>query len=302
MARSQAGTIAGEALAHRMAPGHPYGWSLPDAREVETTTAAQLRRLHGDRVRPAGATLVIVGDVTANSALDIAERSLGDWVGAASTARIDAPPPLRRLPLLVIDRPGSVQTSLRFGGAALNRLDPGYAALQLANLIFGGYFSSRWVENIREDKGYTYSPRSGLDHSQLVSYFTAGADVATEVTAPAMVETLYELGRMSSLPVTETELESVRQYAIGTQALSTATQAGLASTISMLAGAGAGVDWLAEHRSRLATVTIDDVAEAAAKFLAPQRLIGVAVGDAAAITAPLANICDIEVAAPNADQ
>jgi predicted Zn-dependent peptidase len=179
------------------------------------------------------------------------------------------------------------------GTPALTRTDPRYPALQLANLVFGGYFSSRWVENIREDKGYTYSPRSALDHAKLGSRFTASADVATEVTAPAVLETLYELGKISSLPVTENELESVRQYAIGTMALAISTQAGLASTLSGLLAAGLDLDWWVRHRERLATVRIDQAAEVAAEYLAPRKMVAVAVGDADQITGPLSGITDV---------
>ena len=294
IAQSQPGVIANEALGKRMAPGHPYGVRCLVAGEVEATTAARLRKLHGDLVRPEGAFLIIVGDVSPARALDSAERALADWTGTPVKQKVPSLPELRSLPLLIVNRPGSVQTSLRFGGDAVPRGDERYPALQLANLAFGGYFSSRWVENIREDKGYTYSPRSGLEHATLGSSFSAAADVATEVTAPAVLETLYELGRISSLPVTDAELEAVRQYAIGTLSLSISTQAGLASTLSALLGAGLDLDWLNSHRQRLTDVTVDEVAAAAAQFLAPRKLVGVAVGDADRITSALAAIVDIE--------
>ena len=114
---------------------------------------------------------------------------------------------------------------------AVPRTHPDHAHLQLANLVFGGYFSSRWVENIREDKGYTYGPHSLVEHSVAGSALTVSAEVATEVTAPALLETWYELGRMATLPITAAELENVRQYAVGSLALSISTQAGLASTL-----------------------------------------------------------------------
>jgi zinc protease len=189
---------------------------------------------------------------------------------------------------LVVDRPGSVQSSLRLGSSAVARFDDRYPALQLANLIFGGYFSSRWTENIREDKGYTYGPHSRIDHHVLGSSLLFDVEVATEVTAPAVVETRYELGRIASLPVSAEEVDTVRQYAIGTLAISTATQSGLASTLSGLAGAGLGLDWLAEHPRQLSAVGVEEVSAAATEFLAPARLTQVVVGEAAAITAPLA--------------
>lgn len=294
MSRSQAGVIAGEALADRMSRGHPYGRTLPDAPSVAATTAAQLRSLHAGLVRPEGALLVIVGDITPARALAAAESALDGWTGAAPAVQTPPLPPITERPLLIVDRPGSVQTAFRFGGPGLPRQDERFPAFQLANLIFGGYFSSRWVENIRERKGFSYSPRSGIEHAKLRSSFTVSADVATEVTAPALLETFYELGRMASSPVTEAELESVRQYAIGTLALSTATQAGLATTASGLLGTGVELEWLASHPLRLAKVSVAEVAEVAAEFLAPRRLVGVAVGDAGAITAPLAGIVEVE--------
>jgi predicted Zn-dependent peptidase len=198
------------------------------------------------------------------------------------------------LPLLVVDRPGSVQSSFRFATMAVPRTDPDYPAVQLANLVFGGYFSSRWVENLREDKGYTYGPHSRIDHQTLGSVLTLDAEVATEVTAPSLLETVYELGRIASLPVRAEEVDAVRQYAIGSLALSTATQAGLAITLSALSAFGLGLDWIVEHPARLQKVTVDDVSAAAAKYLAPTRFTSVVVGDAATISSPLAALGPIE--------
>jgi len=294
VSRSQAGTIAGEALAARLAPGHPYGRTLPDLDQVASITAAQLRGLHRSMVRPAQATLVLVGDLSPARALAAADRAFAEWTGEPTASRQSPPPAITAGPVQVLDRPGSVQTSFRFGGPALPRDHADYPALQLANLAFGGYFSSRWVENIRESKGYSYSPRSLIDHARLGSTFQAVADVATEVTAPAVLETLYELGRVASLPITPTELDSVQQYAIGSLALATATQSGLASQLSALLGVGLSSDWLFDHPARLLAVTAEQVAEVAARFLAPRGLVGVAVGDAETISGPLSAIVEID--------
>jgi len=294
IARSRAGTIASERLALRMWGEHPYAIDLPQVDAVRDTSRAQVRALHRDRVRPDGAVLVIVGDVSPNRVLDQVETALGSWTGNAPKPRIPKLPQPLGGPLLVVDRAGSVQTSLRMGTSALTRTDEGYPALQLANLIFGGYFSSRWTENIREDKGYTYGPHSRIDHHVLGSTLMLDVEVATEVTAPAILETRYELGRIASLPVTDTELASVRQYAIGTHALSTSTQAGLASTIAALSAFGLGLEWVLDHPARLSTVTIDDVSAAAHEFFAPSRFASVVVGDSAAISGPLAALGPIE--------
>ncbi len=294
IARSRAGTIASEGLARRMWGEHPYALDLPQVDAVRDTTRAQVRALHRDRVRPDGAVLVVVGDVSPARVLDQVEKALADWTGDAPKPRIPKLPDPSGGPLLVVDRAGSVQTSVRMGTSAVTRTDERYPALQLANLVFGGYFSSRWTENIREDKGYTYGPHSRIDHHVLGSTLMLDVEVATEVTAPAMLETVYELGKIASLPVTENELDSVRQYAIGTLALSTSTQAGVASTVAALSAFGLGLDWVLEHPKRLSAVTIDDVAVAAHEFFAPSRFTSVLVGDAAAIADPLAALGPIE--------
>lgn len=294
IARSRAGVVAAEHLALRMWGRHPYALDLPQADAVRATTAAHVRALHRDRVKPDGATLVIVGDVSPARVLDRAERALAPWTGAAKRARVPALPTPSPGPLLVVDRPGSVQSSLRMGTAALPRTDERYPALQLANLIFGGYFSSRWTANIREDKGYTYGPHSRIDHHALGSTLMFDVEVASEVTAPALLETRYELGRIASLPVTDGEVDAVRQYAIGNLAMATATQSGLASTLSALIGTGAGAEWLTEHAKRLAATDLDAVSAAAAEFFAPARLTSVIVGDASSIAGPLAALGPIE--------
>jgi zinc protease len=288
IARSRAGVIASEALAHRMWGEHPYARELPQPDAVAAVTPAQLRRLHEQQVRPGGAVLVLVGDVSPKRALDQVEAALSGWTGSPPAMRIPALPNPATGPLLVVDRPGSVQSSIRMGAPAVSRSDDRFPALQLANLVFGGYFSSRWTENLREDKGYTYGPHSRVEHNVLGSSLLLDVEVATEVTAPALLETRYELGRIASLPVTEAEVDAVRQYAIGTLALSTATQAGLASTLASLAAFGLGLDWIAEHPQRLAAVGVKEVSAAAAGFFAPARLVEVVVGDVGMITAPLA--------------
>jgi predicted Zn-dependent peptidase len=189
-----------------------------------------------------------------------------------------------------------VQTTIRFGGAAPSRSADDYAATALANLVFGGYFSSRWVSNIREDKGYTYSPHSGVDHPTAGSRLVAGADVATEVTAPALLESLYELGRIATVPVGQDELDQARRYAIGTLALGTASQAGLAGLVSQLAGSGLGIGWLRDHVAALEAVTVDDVLAAAARWFAPSVLTPVLVGDAAVVGDSVRALVDVDTA------
>ncbi len=285
IARSQPAVQAREALLSRLYGKHPYAFELPEPPALEEVTAKQLRTLHSKAVTPAGAVLTLVGDLRPAAALDAVEAALGEWSGSAPAPMPDVP---SHVPggVTIVDRPGAVQTNIRLAGPTLPRTAPNYAALQVANVVFGGYFSSRLVNNIREDKGYTYSPRSGIEHAIAASRFVVAADVATGVTGPALLEVLYELGRVALLPLGEDELAAARRYAAGTLALSTATSSGLASTLSMLAGFGLEPGYLREHSAALGKVDAEAVAAIADQF-APTRLAAVLLGDAGVITEPV---------------
>jgi predicted Zn-dependent peptidase len=176
-----------------------------------------------------------------------------------------------------------VQSNIRLAGRAVPRSHGDFPALALANAIYGGYFTSRLVDNIRERRGYTYSPGSSIEHRQAASAFTVSADVGTEVTAAALVEIRYELGRMVATDVTQEEVDAARRYLQGTLAMSIQTQAGLSSYLATLTTSGLGVDFLRDYPSALERVTIDAIRQTAVSYLAPARLLTVIVGDAGAV-------------------
>jgi predicted Zn-dependent peptidase len=295
IALSQPGVIARSALAARRYGDHPYAITLPEPELVTAVDGEALRELHRTRVLPAGSTLVLVGDLDPASAADVVAGALGDWAGSGHAVEAPPAPDLRAPGVELVDRPAAVQSNIRLGGPAPGRTDPDLAAVRLANMIYGGYFSSRLVENIRERRGYTYSPRSSVDHQVAGSSFLVEADVATEVTGPALLETWYELGRMALLPVTAAELDGARRYILGSMALSTATHAGLASTLSALVGAGLPPGWLAEHQQALAAVTVDEVQEASRRYLASSGLTAVVLGDAGRVAGQLEALASVTV-------
>lgn len=288
IARSQPAHLVRVALLRRIFGGHPYAVQTPEPEDVRAVGQVALRELHHRQVRPAGATLTLVGDVEPEAALDSAAKALAGWEGGDAPVALPPIPPLRPGPLVLADRPGSVQSSLRLALPAVDRSHPDHAPLQLANLVFGGYFSSRWVENIREEKGYSYGPYSIVDHSVAGSVAVVAAEVATEVTAPALLETLYELGRMATVPVTPAELDQARQYLLGTLQLGMSTQAGLANWASTYAGFGLRLDHLARYAAKVVEATVDDVSGAAARYLAPAGAAMVVLGDADEVESRLA--------------
>ncbi len=281
MARAQPSMIAREALQRHRYGDHPFTRETPQAADVETVTVDEVRAMHRDSVLPRGSVLVFVGDVEPDKAVAKIAAGLAGWTSEKSAVELPDLPDVVGGDLLFVPRPGAVQSQLRLSAQAITRTDPRYPALQLANLVFGGFFSSRLVENIREDKGYTYHARSALEFTPSGATLLIDADTASDVTAPALLETRYELGRLGVVPPTATEVETVRQYAIGTLLIATASQTGLASQLAALAPLGLSAEWLVEHPARLAEVTAEQIADAALEFFAPTRFTGVIVGDVA---------------------
>ncbi|MDL5157253.1 M16 family metallopeptidase [Actinomycetospora termitidis] len=281
VASAQPSVIARRALQRHRYGDHPVTREMPEVDDVASVTPDDLLATHRRKVVPRGSVLVLVGDIDPTTAVAAAEAALASWDAPGEAGLLPSLPALHGSELLLVDRPGAVQSQLRLSAAAVARTDPRYPALQLANLAFGGYFSSRLVENLREDKGYTYHASSSLEFDPYGAALLVETDCASEVTAPALLEMRYELGRAAVVPPSESELESARRYAVGSLLISLNTQAGLASTLAGLAGVGLDSGWVREHPRRLEAVTPDEVAAAAVEFLAPSRFTGVVVADAA---------------------
>jgi predicted Zn-dependent peptidase len=273
---------------------HPYGHQQPTAAEMAAVEREAVLALHAARVHPNGARLIIVGDIDTDATGAAVEKALGDWNGAGVPRRMEPLPDLVSGPLVLVDRPGSVQSAIRVAYPAVERTHADNAAQHLANLIFGGYFSSRLVMNLRETKGYGYSPRSRVDHSPAGSIQLAAVDVATEVTGPALQEVRNELRGMAERPPAADELDLARRYALGSVKLATATQAGVANYISVLAASDLPLSWLAEHSEQMREVTPADIQRVAAERFDPDRAVTVVLGDGGEIREPLAAFGEIE--------
>jgi predicted Zn-dependent peptidase len=297
IAGSQPETRARYALAQRLFPGHPYGQSLPTPDLVAPITRAQVRKFQKTMVTPNAALIVLVGDMPPAKMVAAVDKAIGRWSGTRRVGRTPVPAPVTPGPIQVVHHPGAVQTSMRLGGIGVNRAAADFPALMLALVILGGGFTSRLNHNLREDKGYTYGAGAGMSHNLAATQITVSADVQTAVTAPAFVETMYELGRMATLPVSEDELAAAKRYIAGSLALSVQTQAGLASYLTTLAVAGLDVSFLRDLPLAADKLTVEDIAAASAKYLAPSVLAPVLLGDADQIADSVALLGASEVLA-----
>lgn len=305
IARNEPSRIASNALRKAMFGRHPYGRATPPPRAVAEVSRTGLHALHRRVVRAGGSRFVMVSDMTAERVMRALERNFGDSSNGAVPAHWLRPAsPLKKSPrmaaarrVVLVDRPGAVQSTIRIGMPAPKRAEPGYYGLLLANTCFGGYFSSRLVENVREDKGYAYGIGSRISHRNLASTLTVSTDVATEVTGRALVEIFYEMDRLAVVPPDDRELESAKRYLVGATALSLDTSSGLADSLDSLLADGLDERYLNDLADRVEAVTRDEVVEAAATWIDRRKAVVVVVGDARRVAKDLERACrsDVEI-------
>jgi predicted Zn-dependent peptidase len=224
------------------------------------------------------------------------EDIFGSWsTGPVEDAPNPALPELQGRRVYLVDLPGSVQTQLLVGNRAITRKNPDWLRLTLANSIYGGAFNSRLVMNIREEKGYTYSPRSAAHPLRQHGYFSISAAVRNDVVAAALTEIFYEVDRMRSTPVGEEELADARNYMTGVFSLGLATQDGLASQLASATLERMPEDYLETYRERILKLTSADVLDAAQKYFDSANAQIVVVGDRSKIEAQAAPFGNMEV-------
>ena len=263
---------------------HPYGVISPTAAMVEQATPDSLRRLYGQTFEPDHAVLVVVGAFNPSAVLAAVHSAFDGWTAAqpgSGSASLAAPEPASTpgKKIFFVPRPGSVQTALLLGAPAPIRTDSDYSAFEVANAIYGGMFGSRLTNNIREDKGYTYTPYSYLDVHQNAGVVLTGADVRNAVTGPAYKETVFELNRMATTPVSEQELTSAKRYLLGTLGFRLQSRASVALRLANLWVDGLDAQFIRKDADGIMSSTSSQVQQASSRYLAPEKMIVVAVGE-----------------------
>ena len=278
--RSTPDFLANERLQKALYGNHPYSFVVAEPAAIAKLTQEQLRAFDAAHYAPNNAHLIVVGDVDEQAMKSELRKAFGDW------AKVTMPPAATpatskrdRRHIDFIDRPGSVQSSIYIGALAAPRKSPDYLAVRTANMILGGAFYSRLTRNIREQKGYTYSPFSEADLRRTAGAFYMAASVRNEVTGPTILEMLYELDRMRIAPVTDEELASAKTFSIGNMAIELATQSGLASRVDTVYTYDLPHDFLEQFAPRVAALTPLDIRKAAAKYFDTYRSAVVIVGD-----------------------
>jgi zinc protease len=294
--RTSPGFLASERLRKVLFGAHPYARISPSEQQVADYKREDLERVYGEIYTPGNALLVIVGDFDSQAMLMTVEKVFGDWKGKKPAAKeTPALPTFNGRRICLVHNPGSVQTQILLGCHAITRKHPDWIRLGLANSLYGGAFNSRLVMNIREDKGYTYSPRSGVSSLQQHGYFSVSAAVRNDVVSASLTEIFYEIDKLRSLPVPVAELSDAQNYLTGVFSMGLATQDGLLSQFSTVELHELPTDYLETYRDKVRALTSTDLLAVARKYFDSANMQIVVVGDRAQIEEQAKLFGEIEI-------
>lgn len=268
----------------------PYGTEVDGTEE----SIARIRRshcgtFHRTHFTAANAFVVAAGDVDAATLVGMLEERFGAWAGERPAPVAWTSPELGRTPrVVVVDRPEAMQSAIRMGTLAVARRDDDFIPLVMLHTLFGGFFNSRINHNLRERNGYTYGAGSTIEALAMPGTFSIRAAVGTEVTGAAVAEIFDELLTISSEPISEEELVMVRNYILGSQSLQIETPGQVAGFVRTIALYELPHDYYVQFPNLIRAVTRERILEVAERYVRPDRMIVVVVGDSAAIAPALA--------------
>ena len=294
--RTQPGFLAGERLRKVLFGAHPYAQVSPSEAQVAAYQREDMQSVYREFYTPQNALLLLVGDFGPKEMLQRIEKVFGSWGGnKPGTKAFPLPANPRGRRIYLVHVPGAVQTQILAGCHAITRKHADWIKLGLTNSLYGGAFNSRLVMNIREDKGYTYSPRSAVNALRQHGYFSISAAVRNEVVAASLTEMFYELDKLRSLPVPESELSDAQNYLSGVFSLGLATQDGLLSQFSNVAQNELPDDYLETYRAKVRAITPEELLATARKYLDSANLQIVLAGDRTQIESQAALFGEVEV-------
>ena len=273
---------------------HPYARTSETEASLKAMDRAKLVAFHGSHYRPNNAFLLIVGAIEPEAMMTAVSKAFGGWERGEVPAPAFAPPPgLSGRKVIFVQRPNSIQSSISLGNLAVKRSDPRWYELTLANTIYGGAFNSRIVRNIREEKGYTYSPQSALTGFADAGFYRFAADVRNEVTGATLTEVFKEIDKMRAEGSDGGELQGAKSYLRGIFPIQTATQTGLSATLNNVYVFGLPKDYPETFRAKIAAVTPAAVKGAAATLFGSENSVIAIVGDYAKVKDQLAGYTNI---------
>lgn len=278
LARSRPGTQAQEKLLGAVYPGQAYGRPLPTDAQVDALTAEQARAFYQAEFGAGRTAIFVAGRFDPASVRQAVETNWNAWP-AGPAPRLVTARPATQSTLLTQDRPDAPQSTLLLGLPVADPTSPDYIPLRVTNSLLGGSFGSRITRNIREDKGYTYSPYSYLDADYHTALWVEAADVTTKDTYNSLKEIVKEVDRLQKTPPTADELRGIQNYEVGTFVLRNSSPGGIVSQLASMHLQGQPDTYLTEQVQNLNAVTPQQVSAMTRKYIRPEAMTTVVVGD-----------------------
>jgi len=261
---------------------HPYGYGQlgtePAIRAVTRDDLYQFWRRH---YLPANAALIVSGDITLDELRALATARFGAWPRGEAAPAIPGDPDGTRARLVLVDKPGAPQTALRVTLLAANRKTPDYPALQVMNAALGGLFSSRINLNLREDKGYSYGVFSSFRYDRTPGPFVIAGSVRTDVTGASVSEIFKEVKAIRAAPLPQAELLGARDSQVYSLPGQFETNSAIGASLAELYVFDLPQDYWRTLPEQFRRVTAQQAQAAANKYLVPERMKVIAVGDRA---------------------
>lgn len=258
ISKSQPGALTLERFRQMMYGDHPYGRIFPTTEMVQSYSIEQVRAFYKNNFGAARTNVYVTGRFD-TKAMETALRQAFDGWSKGPAPLVNIPRPVAQKQFHLIDRPGAAQSTIYVGLPVINPSDKEYVPLLVTNALLGGSFGSRITSNIREDKGYTYSPSSQISSRYRDAYWVEVADVTTDVTGPSLKEIFYEINRLQNEPPPADELKGIQNYLSGTFVLQNSSRGGIINQLSFLNLHGLKDDYLMNYVKNVHTVTPKDV-------------------------------------------
>ena len=257
---------------------HPYGRVFPTEAMIASYTLPQVRQFYTSTYGAARSRLYVVGQFDA-AAMEAAIRKAFDGWAKGTPAATAAPKPSSTRIVHLIDRPGAPQSTILLGMPTIDPSSDDFVALTVMDALLGGAFASRITRNIREDKGYTYSPYSEISTRYRDAYWAENADVTTAQTGLSLKEIFAEIDRLQARPPDAKELAGIQNYLAGTYVLQNSSRAGITAQLQYVDLHGLPATYPNTYVKKVYAVTPEQVTEAAKKYLKDEQATIVIVGD-----------------------
>jgi len=296
VALSQPQQVALDKFRAALYPDHPYGRVFPTDEMIKGFTAAQVRAFYASSYGASRARLYVVGRFDMAAVENAIKKHFSEWAPGQKPA---AQPPKASSSRVVylVDRPGAVQSTILLGVPVVDPSSPDFIPLTVMDALLGGAFASRITKNIREDKGYTYSPGSEISARFRDAYWAENADVTTVQTGASLKEIFAEIDRLQAEAPSRDELKGIQNYLAGTFVLRNSSRSGIAGQLQYMDLHGLPADYANAYVQKVYAVSPSQVTEMAKKHLQDDRATIVIVGDKKAIEEqikPFGKIVDLK--------